>query len=133
MACRSKLCNTFCANSRPTGWQFEERELLQELSRADDLDRKWKVAEVLNALLLMTTTRTALKWWLSKEAKPGQRQFEGIYGLGNLPKSPCEIGVFDYATAGYALCWGEGLLVGGEAVDNGTWVKGVMRNGGGGW
>ena len=38
------------------------KELLQEFRRADDLDRKWKVAEVLNALLLMTTTRTALKW-----------------------------------------------------------------------
>ena len=44
-------------------------------------------------------------------------QFEGIYGLGDLPERPCEIGVLDYATAGYALCWGEGLLVGGEAVD----------------
>jgi hypothetical protein len=37
--------------------------LLQEFRRADDLDRKWKVADLLDALLLMTTTRTALRWW----------------------------------------------------------------------
>ena len=92
------------------------KELLQEFRRADDLDRKWKVAEVLNALLLMTTTRTALKWWFRRRQNRAD-QFEGIYGLGDLPERPCEIGVLDYATAGYALCWGEGLLVGGEAVD----------------
>jgi hypothetical protein len=39
-------------------------ELLAELRRADDLDKKWKVEEVLDALLLMPRTDTALRsWW----------------------------------------------------------------------
>ena len=41
----------------------KSRSILQEFRRADDLDKKWKVGDVLDALLLMTTTRTALKWW----------------------------------------------------------------------
>lgn len=41
----------------------KSRTILQEFRRADDLDKKWKVGDVLDALLLMTTTRTALKWW----------------------------------------------------------------------
>jgi hypothetical protein len=41
----------------------KSRTILQEFRRADDLDKKWKVADVLDALLLMTTTRTALKLW----------------------------------------------------------------------
>ena len=41
----------------------KSREILQEFRRADDLDKKWKVADVLGALLLMTTTRTALRRW----------------------------------------------------------------------
>jgi hypothetical protein len=38
-------------------------DLLEEFRRADHLDKKWKVADVLDALLLMTTPRTALRWW----------------------------------------------------------------------
>ncbi len=39
-------------------------ELLEEFRRADDLDKKRKVADVLDALLLMPITDTALRsWW----------------------------------------------------------------------
>ena len=41
----------------------KSREILQEFRQADDLDKKWKVADMLDALLLMTRTRTALRWW----------------------------------------------------------------------
>lgn len=40
----------------------KSREILQEFRRADDLDKKWKVVDVLDAFLMMTTTRTALRW-----------------------------------------------------------------------
>ena len=55
----------------------ESRELLEKLRRANDLDKKWKVANVLDALLLMTTTRTALKWWFEggKIEQSNLRQF----------------------------------------------------------
>jgi hypothetical protein len=38
-------------------------EMLQRFRQADDLDRKWKVLEALDSLLLMPTTRTALGRW----------------------------------------------------------------------
>jgi hypothetical protein len=53
------VCHKLDANAaaRQRCW-----DLLQEFRRADDLDKNWTVAEVLNALRLMTTTRTGLSW-----------------------------------------------------------------------
>lgn len=45
------------AAARQRSW-----DLLQEFRQADDLDKNWTVAEVLDALRLMTTTRTGLSW-----------------------------------------------------------------------
>ncbi len=42
-------------------------DLLEEFRQADDLDKKRKVTDVLDALPLMTTTRTALRWWFEWE------------------------------------------------------------------
>ena len=70
------------------------KELLQEFRRADDLDRKWKVAEVLNALLLVTTTRTALKWWFEggKTERTSLREFMDLV-----------ISQKDHAKSGYLI------------------------------
>ena len=38
-------------------------ELLREFRSLDDLDRKWKVADMLDGLLLMTRARTAIANW----------------------------------------------------------------------
>jgi hypothetical protein len=49
----------------------KSREILQEFRRADDLDRKWKVADMLDAFFMMTTTRTALRWWFEGSETEG--------------------------------------------------------------
>jgi len=52
-------------------------ELLEEFRRADDLDKRWKVADVLDALLLTTRARTAIKNWCewSNVAELSLREF----------------------------------------------------------
>lgn len=44
----------------------KSKELLEKLRRANDLDKKWEVADVLDALLLMARTRAALRVWFEE-------------------------------------------------------------------
>jgi hypothetical protein len=73
-ASRKEIASAFGMSVKAVGLVFRKieaeeaairmsRDLLQEFRRADDPDKRWKVADVLDALLLMTTTTTALRWW----------------------------------------------------------------------